>query len=88
MKALNKADRRFVGSQAYNLGKSTVTEDGDDYGIIYVESRKPIPVEIPLLVVDICDGLRSALENIFLQLWLKQDPSIGDPVSFPIFDKS
>ena len=86
LKALNKADRRFVGSQAYQLGKSTVTEDGENYGIFYVDSCKPIPDDIPQLVGDICNCLRSTLDNILLQVWLKQDPSFGKPVSFPICD--
>ena len=39
LKALSQADRRFVGSHAYQLRKSTVTENGDRYGTIYVDSR-------------------------------------------------
>ena len=86
LKALNQAVRRFVRSQAYQLRKSTVTEDGKRYGIIYVDSCKPIPDEIPLLVGDICSSLRSALDSILRQVWLKEDPDFDKPVSFPICD--
>ena len=86
MKALNRADRRFVGSHAYQLSKSTVTEDDKQYGIIYVDSCKPIPDDIPLLVVDICNSLRSVLDHILWQVWLKEDPNFDEPVSFPIYE--
>lgn len=86
LKALNQADRRFVGSRAYQLRKSVVTEDGDRYGIIYVDSGKPIPDDIPLLVGDICNGLRSALDQILRWVWLKEQPTFDKPLSFPICD--
>jgi len=86
LKALNKADRRFVGSRAYQLRKSTVTEDGDRYGIIYVDSCRPIPDDIPLLVGDICSSLRSALDQILRRVWLKEQPTFDKLVSFPICD--
>ncbi len=76
MKAFNQAVRRFVGSQAYQLRRSTVTEDGKKYGIIYVDSCKPIPDDIPLLVADICDSLGSALDHILWRVWLTEDPNI------------
>ena len=86
LKALNQAVRRFVRSQAYQLRKSTVTEDGKRYGIIYVDSCKPIPDEIPLLVEDICNSLRYALDSILRRVWLKEDPDFDKLVAFPICD--
>ena len=86
MKALNQAVRRFVGSQAYQLRKSTVTEDGNNYGIIYVDSCKPIPDDIPLLAEDVCNILRSALDHISWRVWLREDPNSHNPISFPICD--
>ena len=86
LKALNKADRRFAGSRAYTLAKSQLTEDGDDFGIIYVDSCRPIPDDIPRLVGEICDGLRSAIDMTLLQVWGIQDSSPTQPVSFPILD--
>ena len=86
LNALNQAVRRFVGSHAYQLRKSTVTEDCKKYGIIYVDSCKPIPGDIPLLVGDICNSLRSGLDHILWQVWLKEDPNFDKPVSFPICD--
>ena len=86
LKALNKADRRFTGSRAYALAKSRLTEDGDDFGIIYVDSCQPIPDDIPRLVGDICETLRSALDMTLLQVWGLQDSTPSEPVSIPIFD--
>ena len=86
LKALNQADRRFVKSHAYELRKSTVTENSDKYGIIYVDSRKPIPESIPLLVEEVCNNLRSALDQISLRLWLRANPSFNQPIRFPIYD--
>lgn len=86
LKDLNKADRRFAGSRAYTLGKSRVTEDGDDFGIIYVDSCRPIPDDIPRLIGEICDGLRSALDITLSHVWGLQDSGLSQPVSFPIFD--
>ena len=86
LKALSQADRRFVGSHAYQLRKSTVTENGDRYGIIYVDSRKPIPESIPLLVEDVCNNLRSALDQISWRLWLSANPNFNQPICFPICD--
>jgi len=86
LKALNQAVRRFVGSHAYQLRKSTVTEDGKKYGIIYVDSCKPIPDDIPLLVEDVCNSLRSALDHIMWRVWRKEDPDLHGPMCFPICD--
>lgn len=86
LKALNQSLRRFSGSQAYQLRKSTVTEDGDNYGIIYVDSCNPIPENIPLLVDDVCSSLRSALDHISWKVWLKEDPNFDKTRCFPICD--
>ena len=86
LKALNKADRRFAGSRAYTLAKSQLTEDGDDFGIIYVDSCRPIPDDIPRLVGEICDGLRATIDIILSQVWGIQDSSASQPVSFSILD--
>lgn len=86
LKALSQADRRFVGSHAYQLRKSTVTENGDRYGTIYVDSCKPIPESIPLLVEEIVNNLCSALNQISWRLWLRANPNFNQPICFPIFD--
>ena len=87
LKALDRDVRRFVGSQAYQLGKSTVTgEDGTFYGTIYVESCRPIPDDIPLMAEDVCSELRSVLDHILLRLWDKEGPDCDKPVSFPVCD--
>ena len=88
LKALSQADRRFGGSHAFQLRKSTVTENGDRYGIIYVDSRKPMPDSIPLLVEDVCNYLRSTLDQIWRQLWLKANPNFNHPICFPICDSA
>ena len=75
-----------MGSHAYQLRKSTVTEDGKKYGIIYVDSCQPIPDDIPLLVEDVCNSLRSALDNILRRVCLKEDPDFHNPICFPICD--
>ena len=86
LKTLSQADRRFVGSHAYQLRKSTVTENGDRYGIIYVDSRKPIPESMPLLVEGVCNNLRSALDQISWRLWRRANPNFNQPMCFPICD--
>ena len=87
LKALNREVGRFVGSQAYQLGKSTATgKDGTIYGTIYVKSCRPEPDSIPLMVEAVCSDLRSVLDHILLQLWDKKDPNKHKPVSFPICD--
>ena len=89
MKALTQDVRRFVSSQAYQLGKSTATgNDGAKYGTIYVESCKPIPDSIPLIVGEVCSELGAVLDQILWQLWVKEDPDFNEPVSFPICDAS
>ena len=87
LKALNRDVGRFVGSQAYQLGKSTVTgKDGTKYGTIYVKSCRPIPDDIALMVGEVCSDLRSVLDHILFQLWDKEDPNKHKPASFPICD--
>ena len=86
LKELSQADQRFARSHAYQLRKSTVTENGDRYGTIYVDSRLPIPESIPLLVGDVCNGLRSALDQISRQLWRSVNPDYSQPICFPICD--
>ena len=93
MKVLNQDVRRFVSSQAFQLLKSTVTEQdgtryGTRYGTIYVESCKPIPDSIPLIVGDVCDNLRAVLDQILWRLWVKEDPDVDKPAPFPICDTS
>ena len=66
------------------MPKSTVTNDDDRYGIIYVDRCEPIPDDIPLLVEDVCNSLRSALDHISWRVWLKDDPNSHKHISFLI----
>ena len=86
LKTLNQADRRFVGSRAHQLRKSTVSEGGENYGIIYVDSCNPIPENIPLLVEDVCNNLRAVLDHISWKVWLKEEPNSSKPLYSPICD--
>ncbi len=86
MKALSRADRKFVGSHAYDLRKSTVTENGDLFGIIYVDSHKPIPKIIPCLAEDVCSILLSALDQVSGHLLLSANPDFDLPTCFPIYE--
>ena len=87
MKVLSQDVRRFVSSRAYELGKSTATgNDGTKYGTIYVESCKPIPENIPLIVGEVCSDLGAVLDQILWKLRVKEEPDFNEPVSFPIYD--
>lgn len=86
LKALSRADRKFVGSHAYDLRKSTITENGDLFGIIYVDSHKPIPEIIPRLAEDVCSILISALDQVSGHLLLGANPEFNYPTCFPIYE--
>ena len=61
-------------------------QDGTRYGTIYVDSCKPIPDSIPLIVGDVCSNLRAVLDHILWQLSVKEDPDFNEAVAFPLCD--
>ena len=61
--ALKVAIKRFVDSEPYN-SRGSIDLDGDiSYYVLRAQVRKEIPTSFPLIIGDICNKFRSALEH-------------------------
>ena len=54
--------------------------------ILRFEQVEDVPPDVSLLIGDICNNLRSALDHLLWQLWLLKDPAFEGNVYFPICD--
>ena len=54
--------------------------------VLRFEQTEDIPDDISLIIGDVCNNLRSALDYLLWQLWLLKDPSFDGNVYFPICD--
>jgi hypothetical protein len=62
---------------------------GDGYTrehILRFKQLEGIPPDVSLLIGDICNNLRSALDHLLWQLWLLKDSTFNGEVYFPICD--
>jgi hypothetical protein len=86
MEELESVMRVFFGSKPYRFsGKPDTRRRCVEYT---VDTAKPVPAEIPLVVGDVIQNLRSALDQVAYQLYLKGGDSHrrASRVSFQIFD--
>ena len=85
LNAFQRSLKRFMDRKPHEISHKVVREDDGSYGTIYVSRCDPIPDSMALIVGDICNNLRSVLDHILWQLWLKADSTFDQNVTFPIF---
>jgi hypothetical protein len=54
--------------------------------VLRFKQLEAIPTDAPLIIGDICNNLRSALDHLLWQLWMLQYPTFDERVFFPITD--
>ena len=84
--ALNRALQRFRDSNPYDLAFSVVKEPGGTFGVIKVKVLKSVPDSIGLIVGEMCNNLRSALEHTLWRAHLAMSHAFNEDVHFPICD--
>lgn len=84
LNAFKRSLKRFNDRKPYELSSKVVHQDDGSYGTIYVNRCDPVPDSMALIVGDICNNLRSVLDHILWQLWLKVNSAFDKNVTFPI----
>ena len=82
--SLNGVLRRFAAGNPYRIGFRSIREDETRHLIAFVDGWNPLPASIPLIVGDVCNNLRSALDHLLWQCQLDADPTFTGSVSFPV----
>ena len=82
--SLNRVLKRFAAHDPYRIGFRVIREDETRSATAYVDVWSPLPASIPLIVGDICNNLRLALDHLFRQCWLDADPAFDGYVAFPV----
>ncbi len=82
--SLNRVLRRFAANDPYRIGFRVIREDETRYATAYVDVWNPLPASMPLIVGDICNNLRLALDHLLWQCWLDVDPGFDRSAFFPI----
>ncbi len=86
---LNTLQHTFQGfseGKPYRFIQREVTEGNRRYCLVTIEVLTPMPDELGLIVGDICNNLRSALDHLLWYLHLVNAPNFDRRVFFPIFD--
>ena len=84
LQALKRAAQLFHNSKPYAPFFSVVKEPDGTYGVITIKVLKPVPDSLGLIVGDICNNLRSALDHLLWQLRINVEPDFDGIVYFPI----
>jgi len=76
----------FFKRDPYQIINEIETNGNTREYVLRFKQLEAIPTDVPLIIGDICNNLRSALDHLLWQLWLLQYPTFGELVYFPIFD--
>jgi hypothetical protein len=76
----------FVKREPYRINESIERKGNARERVLRLEQLEDIPIKLPLLIGDICNNLRSALDHLLWQLWILQYRTFNEPVYFPIYD--
>jgi len=79
---------RFAARDPYRIGFRSIREDETRHVTAYVDGWNPLPASIPLIVGDICNNLRSALDHLLWQCLQDAVPTYDGNGSFPVYDTS
>ncbi|MFH1142068.1 MAG: hypothetical protein V1724_10550 [Chloroflexota bacterium] len=84
--AFNKAVAAFSDRHPYGF-QIRFVEDGNEYkGFVSIRINETLPWDIPLMVGDVCQNARSALDHLMWRLCITKNPGFRTRVYFPIYD--
>jgi len=83
---VNDLIQRFQDRKPYRIVDDFVRKGQTRQRVLRFEQVEDIPADVPLLIGDACNNLRSALDHLLWQLWLLNKPSFNGIVFFPICD--
>lgn len=84
--ALKVAFQRFNDTKPHHLVQGEVTECDRRYGVINVGYARPIPTDFGLIIGDVCNNLRSALDHLLWYFHVVRNAAFDRNVYFPIFE--
>lgn len=86
LQVVNDLMQGFLNRKPYRIIDNIVRNGNTRERVLRLEQLEDIPTNIPLLIGDACNNLRSALDHLLWQLWLLYNPSFDGTVFFPICD--
>ena len=84
--ALQQTIQNWRDSHPYEIDGRMVSNKNMRQYLLTVKENIPIPAEFSLMVGDICNNARSALDYALWQLWLLANPAFNGNVYFPNSD--
>lgn len=85
-KVVDDLVERIKKREPYQIVDEVVQNGQTRERVLRFKQVEDIPPDVSLLIGDICNNLRSALDHLLWQLWLLKYPSFDKSVSFPICD--
>lgn len=85
-KAADELMQGFNNRKPYEIVTSFEGKGQARECFLRLKEVEAIPIDLSLLIGDICNNLRSALDHLLWQLWLLIDPTFDGNVYFPICD--
>jgi len=82
LQVVNELMQGFLKRKPYRISDNIVKKER----VLRLEQLEDIPTELPMLIGDACNNLRSALDHLLWQLWILQYPTFDERVYFPIYD--
>lgn len=86
LNVVNDLMQGFQNRKPYRIVDSLIRDRQTGERLLRFKQFEDIPPDVPLVIGDICNNLRSALDHLLWQLWLLKKPSFNGNVFFPICD--
>lgn len=86
LQVANDLMKGFIKRKPYKTITEFIGQGRTRECLLRFEQLEDIPPTLPLLIGDVCNNLRSALDYLLWQLWLLKNPLFTKNVKFPIWD--
>ncbi len=86
LQVINDLIQGFLKRKPYRIVNDFIGQGQTRECLLRLEQVEEIPLDLPLIIGDVCNNLRSALDHLLWQLLLLSDPSFNGIVFFPICD--
>lgn len=86
LQVINDLMQGFLKRKPYRIITDFVGQGQTRECLLRFEQLEDLPSDLPLLIGDACNNLRSALDHLLWQLWLLKEPAFDRAVYFPICD--
>jgi hypothetical protein len=84
--AVNDLVEGFFKRDPYQIIDNIEINGNKREHVLRFKQFEDIPNDVPLIIGDICNNLRSALDHLLWQLWVRRYPTFDETVYFPIYD--